>query len=439
MIGWLQPAAFWGLGLLALPIAIHLLRARQARRVPFPSVRFVRPSRTASVRLRPPSDLVLLALRLLIVAAAVAAAAQPVWVSASRLAAWNERVARAVVVHTSGEASDAALRSPADAEVIGDMAYRIEHPDLREGLRRARALLEAAPPARRELVVISRMRLGSLSPDMLAGLDPSIGLRFVPVAGEAAQAALEGIPLLAVPGVPAYTQRTRITREGTQVRFDAVGESDRTAPLAGFRVHGDDDGAVARRVLAALAAAGTPAPDAAQPIAFAFDGAAAPAPAGGSFERWMIETLAGIERDPELAAIARGTDAIGPEDPGEWTTLLTDGAGRPLVRAGRLDGELVLQAAVAASSYFAAALARAALAARYGPVEQPAREVLTIPRETLESWSRPPGPIEAAAWQRSDRSDSRWLWGLVLALLAIEGWLRGPARVRTTEESRAAA
>ena len=55
MIAWLQPAALIGLLALAGPILIHLLRRQRAPRVLFPSLRFVRPTRTAAVRLRVPS------------------------------------------------------------------------------------------------------------------------------------------------------------------------------------------------------------------------------------------------------------------------------------------------------------------------------------------------------------------------------------------------
>ena len=52
MIGWLNPAALWALPLAAVPVIIHLLRTHHARRVAFPSLRFVPPSRTAAVRMR---------------------------------------------------------------------------------------------------------------------------------------------------------------------------------------------------------------------------------------------------------------------------------------------------------------------------------------------------------------------------------------------------
>ena len=98
MIRWLNPSAGWALALLAIPIAIHLLRAHRAERRPFPTLRFVPASRTAAVRMRLPSDLGLLALRVAIVAAAIGAAAQPLVLTTRRLDAWNTRTARAIVV-----------------------------------------------------------------------------------------------------------------------------------------------------------------------------------------------------------------------------------------------------------------------------------------------------------------------------------------------------
>ena len=43
---WLVPAALAGLVLVAGPLALHLLTRHQARRLPFPTIRFVQPSNT---------------------------------------------------------------------------------------------------------------------------------------------------------------------------------------------------------------------------------------------------------------------------------------------------------------------------------------------------------------------------------------------------------
>ena len=101
MIAWLNPGAWVGLAVLAGPVLVHLLLRHRAARILFPSLRFVRASRTAAVRLRPPSDLLLLALRLATLGLAVVALAQPLLLAPARVAAWNARLARAVVVDVS--------------------------------------------------------------------------------------------------------------------------------------------------------------------------------------------------------------------------------------------------------------------------------------------------------------------------------------------------
>src|SRR5438876_4361135 len=98
---WLTPGAFAALVLLAGPMAVHLLARRQARRVVFPAVHFVRATNAAAVTLRRPSDIGLLLLRLAIVAVAVVAAARPLVMTPWRLARWNARVSRVVVLDTS--------------------------------------------------------------------------------------------------------------------------------------------------------------------------------------------------------------------------------------------------------------------------------------------------------------------------------------------------
>ena len=152
MIHWLNPAALAGLALLALPILIHLLRTRQAERIPFPSLRFVLPSETAAVRLRLPADWLLLLVRLAIVAAAVTAVAGPVIVTPSRVRAWNARTARAVIVDTSAgiPAADASGKGPLDAarEVAA-----IEERSARHRRANRERQRERRPGSRNELVV----------------------------------------------------------------------------------------------------------------------------------------------------------------------------------------------------------------------------------------------------------------------------------------------
>ena len=101
MIQFLSPWAAAGLVLLAGPLLVHLLLRRNARHVLFPAARFLVETRAAAVRVRRPSDVLLLIVRLAIVAAAVAAAAQPLLTTSRRLAQWDGRTVRAVVVDTT--------------------------------------------------------------------------------------------------------------------------------------------------------------------------------------------------------------------------------------------------------------------------------------------------------------------------------------------------
>src|SRR5262249_46973179 len=159
-----------------------------------------------SVRMRWPSDLILLALRIAVIVASVLAVARPVLLTPSRLHAWNARIARAIVVDTSESMSRAAAGAPvahaaaveaADAE-SSNAAYvrRVEDPDLRNGLRRALAWVTAAPPARREVVVISDFQQGSLGAEDIAAAPATVGFRFVRVGTPESTRTLAGLELL---------------------------------------------------------------------------------------------------------------------------------------------------------------------------------------------------------------------------------------------------
>jgi hypothetical protein len=82
----------------------------------------------------------------------------------------------------------------------------------------------------------------------------------------------------------------------------------------------------------------------------------------------------------------------------------------------------------------AASLMAAILRAAQPPALPAAeREPDTLGAATLEAWQREAAPAAAPARQR-DRSDGRWLWAVVLVLLALETVLRrAPAAVRPRE------
>ena len=72
---WLNPLGVFALAALAAPILIHILVQRRAERFPFPTLRFLQPTRLAAIRRHLLEDLPLLAVRAALLAAAVAALA----------------------------------------------------------------------------------------------------------------------------------------------------------------------------------------------------------------------------------------------------------------------------------------------------------------------------------------------------------------------------
>src|SRR5688500_13944505 len=66
-----------------VPLLLHLIRRRPPARVPLPTARFLSPESRSAVRLSRPTDLLLLALRMLLLLLAGAAFARPAWVPAA--------------------------------------------------------------------------------------------------------------------------------------------------------------------------------------------------------------------------------------------------------------------------------------------------------------------------------------------------------------------
>jgi hypothetical protein len=67
-----------------VPLALHLIRRRPPSRAPLPTARFLSPDPRTAVRVGRPTDLLLLALRMLLLVLAAAAFARPVWCPAAK-------------------------------------------------------------------------------------------------------------------------------------------------------------------------------------------------------------------------------------------------------------------------------------------------------------------------------------------------------------------
>ena len=96
-MSWLNPIAFVGLLALAVPILVHLFGRRVAKRQLFSSLRLLRDAKPTPATRSRPSDVLLLVLRCLTIAAAVAALAQPLWTGDGE----RRAVARVILIDSS--------------------------------------------------------------------------------------------------------------------------------------------------------------------------------------------------------------------------------------------------------------------------------------------------------------------------------------------------
>jgi len=80
----LSPQRFLATVVILAPVLIHLLVHRRAERLVFPTLRFIAPSRLASMRRRMLDDVPLLAVRIAVFVAAVGALAAPLVVTSAR-------------------------------------------------------------------------------------------------------------------------------------------------------------------------------------------------------------------------------------------------------------------------------------------------------------------------------------------------------------------
>lgn len=435
MIAWLNPAALAGLAVLAIPVVIHLLRRHQAARMMFPSLRFVHPARTAALRLRRVSDPWLLLIRLAILALAAAAAAQPVLLTPFRLSAWNARVARAIVVDTSDSmrlhGAEPAAREAADAESRGTAAVtRIETADLDAGVARATAWLAGAPPAQREIVIVSDFQAGAV-PVRFADVPGLVGLRAVQVGGSRDVHAFDGAPLLSAAGN--LRRRTiRIDPGTTQLTVSAGAGGTATTGLR--LMTAPPERGAAEALLRAVSAAGTPAPAAAEPIAVVFTGADPPAALRPIAADWMLATVVRMMDDGSEVHAASALAAAAERVSGDvWTVVSRDAQDRPAVRAAAAGDELIIDVAEAPGSYLAAAAVRGALVARQPRSADAEQEIARATPDDLRSWSRAPAPVGREVAVHAVQTDARWFWMLALGMLGIETVVRRSRPVATRE------
>jgi hypothetical protein len=174
-ITWISTAGFIGLGLIALPIAIHLLVRQRTRTLLYPSLRFLHETALAAFRRRRIDDAVLLACRVAIIAIAALALAGPIVQTPSRTASYAGRTVRAEVGVNAGESRPAG--------VLEDDAFRFasfSRAEIADSIRDALRWIDEQPAASREIVFSGLFTAGSITHADLLAIPGDIGIRFLP-------------------------------------------------------------------------------------------------------------------------------------------------------------------------------------------------------------------------------------------------------------------
>jgi len=424
---WLNPVALFALAAVAAPILIHILIQRKAERFPFPTLRFLQPTRLAAIRRHLLDDWPLLAVRIALLAAAGAALAAPLLVTSARRQAWDRRVARAIVTE------DAAGRFGGDVVPAASLQQTFQGASLSDGIRRAVLWLDSAPPARREIVIASPLPIGSITHADVGSIPAAIGIRFERAGTLPATRTVPAGRLLTADGVRAL--QVTLTGEQTSVGDTAVGEAvglpidvvstpdqraaidAAVAAVLSQRVWAAPPDRRARLVLvpAEVVQAFRPA------LAAGFSDASA------MTQPWMADAVVRIARDPDLRAAGTRV-AQGLSDPrfaaAPWQTLTAAADGRPFAAAAGSAGRFVVASAAAASDLATPVLLRAIANAIASEPDLQAAEVLPIADAVLQRWSRPAAPVTSPRIDTVEQDDRRWLWLTALALLALETWIR---------------
>lgn len=421
MISFANPWAWIGAIALALPIAVHLLRRHRATRRLFPTLRFLPEARVVAVRRHRPTDVSLMIVRLLIVAAAIVGVAQPIWrdrASASSVA--PSELARAVVVdRTVPQALRAGGGETATTQVV------VEAADIQAGLASAIGWI-ARQGGRRELVVVSGFPIGSVAASDVANVPAGVGVRFVQVPISADEHPI-GPPLARGASARGLSPHLTLRPGETTVTWAVAGAAESAA--IDWRVRPEDAAGLASATGAALDV-GVPARAGDRPVtivlADAPDRAQLVIDARPIDQPWMFDVIRALADDASLASAARSSQASRADLPATLTPITRDGAGSVLLAAGSVgpnSSRLLLTSNVPAATVFTAALAVAVTDATRA-TELSTLEPDTIARDELTRWERPIASAPDVVSPTVGAPLGRWLWIVALAWIGFETWWR---------------
>ena len=438
---WQNPWAWLGLAALAVPVLVHLLGRRSARAQRFPTLRFIEATPPVATRRTRLTDIPLMLVRIAMLAAAVAALAAPLVVSADRERRLGAGIARAIILDTSESVRRASVPyGSAQTATGGESSLAMDavrgHGTRLASEARTSVVIETGAPAsalagasawlehqrgRRELAIVSDFQTGAIDSSDLAIVPGDIGIRLIQVSG--------------------------IWRGDSSPVRPPLLEPIGLAILAGSSERARAEAAV--RAAAALTEPARLSPE--RPVAIVHRGFESRAQllAGATQPSvpWQGDLLVRLGTDPTLlaaaaaAATAADSATVGVDSAGAaaHAIVLRARSGQPIITAAadRPDDRhrLLLFLHADAGSLVSAALvgAVARATARTSPAAE--QESTRVDAGTLTTWER--APATAATTRTADdggESDGRWLWLLALALLGVESWLRrGRREVRPVE------
>ncbi len=440
---WQNSWAFGGLLCLVLPLLIHLLSRKRAVLQKFPSLRFLNVTRLLPTRSPNLSDIPLLLVRLAILAAAVLALAQPLWVSAARKESLNASLARVIVVDTSRSMhaplqggttavdSALALATTLAAEASTSVIVQTGMPS--SALAGAAAWL-STQGGRGDVVVLSDFQVGAVDSVALASIPAHVGVR--------------AIRLGSVPssnsGIVLRTARTNVTVVVDSARTSAewTPATSATSSIVLLAPPADRAKAEAARE-AAIMVASPGVPDTAKRVAVVFPGAAEmPAlvqSAKAPTATWMAQVMLHVRANTMLASTAADEAVQDTTVAPPFAVLARSLSGAPvvLVAEAAVNGSrsLLFVQRTNPSALSAAALIAAISTSIAVPSDASEHETAALRDDVLKQFERAPQlvsdgslEIEHRATAQSGLSDGRWLWVLVLLLLGVETVMRRKAQ-----------
>ena len=384
-------------------------RAREV--ILFPTLRFLDASKLLPTRRTRIHDAALLLVRIGILLAAVAALARPVWLTANRRRVVNNALARAIIVERGAVPAESLATNATTHIVVQTQSIRREISGAVQWLERQ--------PGRRELIVVSSFRRGSLDSVDLATVPRGIGIRLDRVPATDSESVAR-----AYSGAGAVNTRTTLNDSSTSAEWTTAAA---TPPAIATLIVRSNDRPLGDAATRAALSIGVHLPlDSRAPVTVVYRGL--PLPQTTPIDSpWMTTVAARIRGDSTLIAATSRLVSVVTDTAG--LVIARDSSNRPAVIAKRAGNELLLVAGFEPASLASAALLSAIAKAR---TSADAVVPAFIGPEVLARWQRASLAGDSAS-ALNDESDGRWFWAAALILLGLETWMRRARRAAPAE------